>query len=48
MIKDSAASAYKGEFDGYHFFHGDYIRLKILAFLVHKDAVPQLMDLFGE
>ncbi len=46
LIKDSASSAWRGAFPGYHFFHQDYIRLKILAFLVHKDAVADLMNTF--
>ena len=48
VIKDSAASAWKGEFDGYHFFHGDYLKLKILAILVHKDAVEKLLSPFEQ
>jgi len=44
LIKDSAASAWKGAFAGYHFFRGDFIRLKILAFMVHKDGVSKLLD----
>ncbi len=44
LVKDSAASAWRGDFDGYHFFHGDYLRLKILAFMVHKDAVTSLLE----
>ena len=44
LIKDSAASAWKGAFAGYHFFRGDFIRLKILAFMVHKDGVNKLLD----
>ncbi len=48
LIKDSASSAWKGEFDGYHFFHGDYLKLKILAILVHKDAVEKLLSPFDQ
>ncbi len=48
LIKDSAASAWRGSFDGYHFFHGDYIKLKILAFVAHKDAVKPLLEKFSE
>ena len=43
LIKDSASSAWKGEFDGYHFFHQDYIKLKILVYVAHKDAVEILL-----
>ena len=37
-----------GEFDGYHFFHQDYIKLKILVFVTHKEAVIDLMKKFVE
>lgn len=46
LIKDSAASAWRGEFDGYHFFHGDYIKLKILAYMVHRSAVEPILEKF--
>jgi len=46
LIKDSAAGAWRGEFPGYHFFHQDYLKLKILAFLVHKDAIPEITAKF--
>ncbi len=46
LIKDSASSAFKGDTPGYYFFHGDYIKLKILAFVVHKDAVSNLLETF--
>lgn len=44
LIKDSAASAWNGEFPGYHFFHQDYLKLKVLAFMTHRDAIPALLD----
>ncbi|MDZ7724780.1 MAG: peptidase C1 [candidate division KSB1 bacterium] len=46
LIKDSASSAWRGEFNGYHFFHGDYIKLKILAYMVHRDAVQDVLAEF--
>ena len=46
LIKDSASSGWKGKFNGYQFFSGDYIKLKILAFMVHKDGVKELMEKF--
>ena len=42
LVKDSWRTAWLGEHPGYYFFHGDYIRLKALAYLVHKDAVPEI------
>jgi len=47
LIKDSAASAWKGEYPGYYFFSGDYVRLKMLAFMVHKDGVKELLEKYG-
>ena len=29
---------------GYYFFHEDYVKLKIMDFMVHKDAVQTLLD----
>ncbi|MBN2356697.1 peptidase C1 [candidate division KSB1 bacterium] len=48
LIKDSAASAWKGAVKGYFFFNGDYIRLKILCYTVHKDAIPEVMQKFAD
>jgi bleomycin hydrolase len=42
LVKDSWRTAWDGQFPGYYFFHGDYIKLKVLAYVVHKDAVPGL------
>jgi bleomycin hydrolase len=44
LVKDSWRDAWEGKFRGYFFFHGDYIRLKVLSYLVHKDAVPEIRD----
>ncbi len=48
LIKDSAASAWKGNVKGYFFFNGDYIRLKMLSYTVHKDAIPEIMKKFQQ
>ncbi len=45
LIKDSGRSARHGKFDGYYFFRDDFVKLKMLTFMVHKDAVE---DLLGE
>ena len=52
LIKDSGSGSRNNdeaapEF-GYYFFRGDYIRLKIMDFLVHKDAVKELLQKFGK
>jgi len=44
LIKDSGASARDGNNKGYYFFSEDYIKLKIMDFMVHKDALGDLAD----
>jgi bleomycin hydrolase len=39
LIKDSNRSSRLGQFKGYYFYHGDYIKLKMLSFMVHKDRL---------
>lgn len=46
LIKDSARSSRYGKFKGYYMFRDDYIKLKILNFLVHRDAVQDLLAKF--
>ena len=49
LVKDSARSARKGRFDGYLFYRGDYIKLKMLVYLVHRDAVdPDVLARFDQ
>lgn len=48
LIKDSWETAYRGQFKGFFFYREDYIKLKTLAFLVHKDAVPELLGKFSQ
>ena len=44
LIKDSNRSSRLGEFKGYYFWSGDYIRLKMLSFTVHKDMLKGLLN----
>jgi bleomycin hydrolase len=44
LIKDSWDTAWRGQFKGYFFYRGDYIRLKILAYMVHKDGIRDLLQ----
>ena len=37
-LKDSWRTAWEGQFKGYFFYRDDYVKLKMLMFLVHKDA----------
>ncbi len=43
LIKDSNRSSRLGRHKGYYFYAGDYIRLKTLAFMVHRDRLTGLL-----
>ncbi len=42
LVKDSWRTAFEGSNGGYMFFHESYMKLKALAFLVHRNAVPAI------
>jgi bleomycin hydrolase len=44
LIKDSGSGSRNGPNKGYYFYHEDYIKLKMMDFLVHKDAVKGILD----
>ena len=44
LIKDSGAGGFDGANKGYRFFHEDYIRLKMMNILVHKNAARPELD----
>lgn len=50
LIKDSSSGSRQGKSDspefGYYFFHENYIKLKMMGFTVHKDAVKELLKKF--
>ncbi len=50
LIKDSSSGSRNvGEADprfGYYFFHEDYIKLKMMGFTIHKDAVEDILKKF--
>lgn len=46
LIKDSGSGGHTGPHPGYYFYHEDYIKLKMMNFIVHKDAVKKLMNKF--
>lgn len=48
LIKDSGGSAHRGQFKGYYFYRDDYVKLKMLTFMVHQDAVTDLLAKFSE
>jgi len=43
LIKDSARSARQTQPEGYHYYRDDYVKLKMLTFSVHKDAVKDYL-----
>lgn len=43
LVKDSGRSARWGKHEGYFFFRGDYVKLKMLSFTVHKDMAAALL-----
>ncbi|HDL18006.1 MAG TPA: peptidase C1 [Bacteroidetes bacterium] len=47
LIKDSGRSAYAGPSKGYYFFRDDFIKLKMLTILVHKDAAKEVLKKFN-
>lgn len=42
LIKDSGSGAFNTGDKGYYFYHSDYIKLKMLGFFIHKDAIKSL------
>lgn len=46
LLKDSWRTAFLGQFKGYFFYREDYVKLKMLTFLVHRDAVAGLLTKF--
>ncbi len=45
LIKDSGSGSFAMDPKGYAFVSRDYVRLKIMDFMVHKDAVKGFIDL---
>lgn len=48
LIKDSGRSSRHGKHEGYYFMRDDYVRLKVLSFMVHREAVADLLSKFPE
>jgi bleomycin hydrolase len=45
LVKDSWRDAWEGTHKGYFFYHGDFAKLKILAYMVHREGVPEIRDI---
>jgi len=44
LIKDSGSSSFNAEPKGYYFLTEDYVKLKMMDFMVHKDAAKGFLD----
>jgi bleomycin hydrolase len=44
LIKDSGSGSRNNRHPGYYFYREDYVKLKMLDFMVHKDAVKNLLS----
>jgi len=52
LIKDSGSGSRNGDINapefGYYFFHEDYVKLKMMGFTIHKDAVKDILAKFNK
>ena len=48
LIKDSGSGSRNGNFPGYYFYHEDFVKLKMMTFTIHKDAVKETLDKFKD
>ncbi|MBI5730474.1 MAG: peptidase C1 [Ignavibacteriales bacterium] len=46
LIKDSGSGSFNVGDKGYYFYQEDYVKLKMLGFMAHKDAVADLLSKF--
>ena len=44
LIKDSGSGSRNGKFQGYYFYHEDYVKLKMMTFTIHKNAVKEIIN----
>lgn len=45
LIKDSGSGSRNNNHPGYYFYHEDYVKLKMLGFMVHKDAIKDVLKI---
>ncbi len=48
LIKDSGSGSRNGPNKGFYFYHEDYVKLKMLTFMVHKDAASDIVKVKKE
>jgi bleomycin hydrolase len=48
LIKDSGSGSRNTGDKGFYFYQEDYVKLKIMDFMVHKDAVENILNKFKE
>lgn len=48
LIKDSGAGSRNVEPRGYYFYHEDYVKLKMMDYMVHKDAASKILEKFNK
>jgi bleomycin hydrolase len=48
LIKDSGAGSKNVEPRGYYFYHEDYVKLKMMDYMVHKDAATTVLEKFNK
>jgi len=46
LIKDSGSGSRNNSHPGYYFYHQDYVRLKIMDFMVHRSAAEDILAKF--
>jgi len=44
LVKDSGSGSRNNSHPGYFFFHEDYVKLKMLNVMVHKDAAKEVLE----
>jgi bleomycin hydrolase len=48
LIKDSGAGSHNTGDKGYYFYNEDYVKLKIMDFMVHKDMFKDYLTKFNK
>jgi len=48
LIKDSGSGGHSGNLAGYYFYHEDYVKLKMMNLIIHKDALTTLLKKFNQ